>query len=61
MNTEAEHKSVIGLKTALILFAVLTVFAFLTLKGAALVIALLIVFALVAKTVVHHLRGRITG
>ncbi|MBV8073246.1 MAG: hypothetical protein JO270_25340 [Acidobacteriaceae bacterium] len=50
---------VIGLRTALILYAVLIVASFATLKGAALVIALLIVGALAAKTVVHFFRGRI--
>lgn len=59
MSTPEEHQSVIGIKTAMLLFAGLAVFAFLTLKGPALVIALLIVFALAVKAFVHHLRRRI--
>ncbi|HEX3681585.1 MAG TPA: hypothetical protein VHU83_03510 [Bryobacteraceae bacterium] len=43
----------------MILFALLVVFAFATLKGPALYIALLIVLALAAKAFVHHLRSRI--
>ena len=61
MSTEDEQKSVIGIKTAMILFAVLAAFAFATLKGPALVIALLVVLALAAKAFVHHLRQRIGG
>lgn len=49
----------IGIRTAMILFAALTVLAFATLKGAALWIALLIVLALAVKALVHHLRSRI--
>jgi fatty acid desaturase len=61
MTTPEEHKTVIGIKTAMLLFAGLAAFAFLTLKGPALVIALLIVFALAVKAFVHHLRRRISG
>lgn len=43
----------------MILFAVLAVAAFATLKGAALWVALLIVLALAAKAFVHYLRSRI--
>lgn len=59
MREPEEQRSVIGIKTAAILFALLAVFAFATLKGAALFIALLIVLALALKAFVHHLRGRI--
>lgn len=61
MSAEEEHKGVIGIATAMLLFAVLAAFAFLTLKGTALIIALLIVLALAAKAFVHHLRRRISG
>lgn len=61
MSAQEEHKSVIGIGTALILFAGLAGFAIATLKGPALVIALLIVLALAAKTFIHHLRRRISG
>jgi hypothetical protein len=53
-----EGESVIGLRTALILYAVLVMIAFLTLKGAARTLTLLIVGALVAKSIVHHYRDR---
>jgi hypothetical protein len=49
---------VIGLRTALILYALLIVFAFISLKGTALAIAVLIVILLAAKSFVHHLRRR---
>ena len=48
----------IGFRTALILYALLTGAALATLKGPALVIALLIVGALAAKSVVHYFRSR---
>ncbi len=54
-----EGESVIGLRTALILYAVLGVLAVLTLKSAARTLTLLIVGALVAKTVIHFYRDRI--
>jgi hypothetical protein len=50
--------SVIGLRTALVLYTVLVVLAFLTLKGAARTVTLLIVGALIAKTVIHFYRDR---
>ena len=53
-----EGDSVIGLRTALILYAVLVVVALLTLKGAARTLTLLIVGALVAKSIVHYYRDR---
>ncbi|MBV9759934.1 MAG: hypothetical protein JO340_05175 [Acidobacteriaceae bacterium] len=49
----------IGIRTAMILFTLLAVAAFATLKGAALWITLLIVAALAVKAFVHHLRSRI--
>lgn len=59
MSAPEQPKSVIGITTAMVLFAVLATFAFATLKGPALYIALLIVLALAAKAFVHHLRSRI--
>ena len=59
MNPEGPPRTLIGVRTALALYAVLVVFAFLTLKGKALYIALLIVFGVAAKTFLHHLRRRI--
>ena len=53
-----EPRTVIGLRTALILFGALTVFAFATLKGTALVISLIVVFGLAAKSYIHYLRNR---
>ena len=53
-----EGDSVIGLRTALIFYAVLVVVALLTLKGAARTLTLLIVGALVAKSIVHYYRDR---
>jgi hypothetical protein len=41
------------------LYALLVGAAFATLKGTALIIALIIVLGLAAKSYVHHLRGRI--
>lgn len=59
MSTPEEQRSVISIRTALLLFAALAAFAFLTLRGPALLIALLIVLALAAKAFLHHLRRRI--
>jgi hypothetical protein len=51
-------ESVIGLRTALLLYAVLVILAFLTLKGAARTLTLLIVGALVTKSIIHYYRDR---
>jgi hypothetical protein len=59
MSTSQPTRSVISLRTALILYALLVVFAVLTLKGTALVIALLIVGALAVKSVLHYFRERL--
>jgi hypothetical protein len=58
MTPQEPSRSVIGLRTALILYALLLVFAFATLKGTALAIAVLIVVLLAVKSFVHHLRRR---
>ncbi|MBV8553715.1 MAG: hypothetical protein JOY54_20645 [Acidobacteriaceae bacterium] len=57
-KSEAQ-RSMIGLCTALILYAVLIGVSFAALKGTGLVLALLIVGALAAKSIVHYLRNRI--
>lgn len=49
----------IGIRTALILFAVLTVASFVLLKGLALYFCLIIVGGLAAKAVVHYYRKRL--
>jgi hypothetical protein len=59
MSSSQPTRSLISLRTALILYALLVVFAALTLKGTALVIALLIVGALAVKSVLHYLRERL--
>jgi hypothetical protein len=58
VKTEPE-RGVIGIRTAIILYAVLIAASFFALKGTALVIALLIVGALAAKSVVHYFRQKI--
>ncbi len=54
-----ELQTMIGFRTAMILFALLGLAAVATLKGTALFLALLIVFALAVKAYVHHLRSHI--
>lgn len=49
----------IGIRTALILFALLAGASFLLLKGLALYFALIIVAGLAAKAVVHYYRKRL--
>lgn len=58
MNTPEPSRSVISLRTALILYALLIVFAVWTLKGTALILALLIVGALTVKSILHYFRER---
>ena len=59
MTNPEPTPGVIGFRTALLLFALLALAAFATLKGTALVIALLVVGGLAVKAYTHHLRGRI--
>jgi hypothetical protein len=59
MSAPEESRSVIGLRTAMILFATLLILCFIALKGTALLIGLLIVLALAVKAYLHHLRSRI--
>ena len=61
MNGRGPESGIIGIGTAMALFAVLSAIAFATLKGPALYIILLIVFALAVKAFVHYLRGRMEG
>lgn len=58
MTNQEPSRSVIGLRTALILYVLLIVAAVATLKGTALAVAVLIVLALAAKSYLHHVRGR---
>ncbi len=53
-----EGEPVIGLRTALLLYGVLVILALVTLKGTARILTLLIVGALVAKSIVHYYRDR---
>lgn len=58
MTPNEPSRGVIGLRTALVLYALLIIAAIATLKGTALAVALLIVLALAAKSYLHHVRGR---
>jgi hypothetical protein len=59
MSAPEPGKTVIGLRTAMLLYAVLVIFAVATLRGNALWITLLIVGALVTKSLVHYFRDRL--
>jgi hypothetical protein len=59
MNQPEQPRGMIGIKTAIVLFVLLALAAFATLKGPSLYITLLIVLALAVKAYVHHLRSRI--
>jgi hypothetical protein len=59
MSNPQPARSVIGLRTALILYALLVIFAVWTLKGTALALALLIVGALAVKSILHYFRERL--
>lgn len=48
----------IGFRTALAAYAALAVFAFFTLRGKALTLALILLGGITAKTVVHYFRER---
>ena len=58
--TEPHQQShgMIGLRTALILYALLIAAACFVLKGLALAITVVVVLALAAKSLVYHLRRR---
>jgi hypothetical protein len=59
MNPSEPSRTVIGIRTAMLLYVLLIVGAFATLKGTALYIALVIVLGIAGKTYLHHLRSRI--
>lgn len=52
-------KSVISIRTAALLYALLVLVSFLTLKGPALALALIIIGGLAVKSYLHHLRSRL--
>ncbi len=58
MDEERERRTVIGARTAFLLYGLLVVVAFLTLRGKALALALIIVGAVAAKSLLHWLRER---
>lgn len=49
----------IGIRTAMLLYALLVAIAFVVLKGTALAVGLVIILGIAAKTVVHYLRRKI--
>ena len=51
-------RTLIGIRTAFVLYAALAVSAFFTLKGKFLSLALIVILGLAAKTYVDHLRRR---
>jgi uncharacterized membrane protein YiaA len=59
MNPPEPSRTMIGIRTAMVLYALLLVAAFATLKGTALYVALIIVLGIAAKTYLHHLRDRL--
>jgi 4-hydroxybenzoate polyprenyltransferase len=58
MKEPEQPRTVISIRTAMLLYALLAVIAFATLKRTPLYLALLIVFALALKTYLHYLRSR---
>jgi len=59
MSPPEPSRTIIGIRIALVLYAVLLIAAFATLKGTALYIALIIVLGVAIKTYLHHLRDHI--
>lgn len=59
MKRSEPPRTLIGIRTAMLLYALLLIAAFATLKGTALYIAAIIVIGVAAKTYVHHLRSRL--
>lgn len=59
MNQGEQHRGVIGIWTALVLFALLAVLSMITLRGVALTFALIVIGGLAIKSYVHFLRSRI--
>jgi hypothetical protein len=58
MNNRGAHKGVIGIRTALLLFALLAAWSIATLKGVALAFALIVIVALAIKSYLYLLRTR---
>jgi hypothetical protein len=59
MKEPEQPRTMISIRTAMLLYALLAVIAFATLKRTPLYLVLLIVFALAVKTYLHHLRSRL--
>jgi hypothetical protein len=59
MSPPEPSRTIIGIRIAMVLYALLLIAAFATLKGTALYIALIIVLGIAAKTYLHHLRRRL--
>ncbi len=59
MNPPEPPRTIIGIRTAMVLYALLLVAAFATLKGTALYVALIIVLGIATKTYLHYLRSRL--
>ncbi len=51
--------TLIGIRTAMVLYGLLLLASVLTLSGAALALALIVVLALAVKSYLHHLRSRL--
>jgi hypothetical protein len=60
MSQPEGPKGVIGIGTAIALYAALAAWAVATLRGIALVVALIVVGGLAIKSYVHFLRGKIS-
>jgi uncharacterized membrane protein YiaA len=59
MNPPEPSRTLISIRTAMVLYALLLLAAFATLKGTSLYIAVIIVLGIAAKTYLHHLRSRL--
>ena len=58
MSQREAHKSVIGIRTALLLYALLAGWSIATLKGVALAFALIVIVGLAIKSYLYLLRTR---
>ena len=61
MNQPEGQKGAIGISTAMVLFALLAAWSIATLRGTLLVVALVIIGGLAAKSYVHFVRARLKG
>ena len=59
MSDSEEPRTLIGYRTAMMIYGVLVVIAFVTLKRTALYLTLLILGALAVKTYIHHVRSHL--